>query len=65
MAICTPTDVARVHYTQELLQKIADRLSKDPDHFDINEFLPLFVVKFDTYTGRLFSIYSFRYYEGS
>ena len=65
MAICTPTDVARVHYTQELLQKIADKLSKDPDHFDINVFLPLFVGKFDTSTGRLFSIYSFRYYEGS
>ncbi len=39
IAICTPTDVARVHYTQGLLQKIADKLSKAPEHFDINEFL--------------------------
>lgn len=39
IAICTPTDIARIRYSQELLQKIAHKLSLDPEHFDINEFL--------------------------
>ena len=37
--ICSPTDIARIHYAQECLQKIADRLHKAPEAFDINEFL--------------------------
>lgn len=37
--ICTPADIARVRYTQEQLQKIAERLLPDREHFDINEFL--------------------------
>lgn len=37
--ICSPTDIARIHYAQECLQKIADKLHKDPEAFDINEFL--------------------------
>ena len=39
--ICSPTDIARIHYAQECLQKIADRLHKAPEAFDINEFLDL------------------------
>lgn len=39
ITICTPTDVAQMRYKQELLRKIAGRLSLDPEHFDINEFL--------------------------
>lgn len=37
--ICTPTDIAHIHYAQELLQKTEQKLSSDPEHFDINEFL--------------------------
>ncbi len=37
--ICTPTDVARVHYAQQCLQKIVDDMERNPEKFDINEFL--------------------------
>lgn len=39
ITICTPTDIARIHYSHEMLLKITDRLLLDPEHFDINEFL--------------------------
>lgn len=39
--ICTPTDIARIRYSHELLLKLTDRLLPDPEHFDINEFLHL------------------------
>lgn len=37
MAICTPTDVAQMHYIQQQLTELAKR-SREPD-FDINKFL--------------------------
>lgn len=39
--ICTPTDIARIRYSHELLLKLTDKLLPDPEHFDINEFLHL------------------------
>ena len=39
ITICTPTDIARVHYSQQLLQKIVDQMYHEPERFDINEFL--------------------------
>lgn len=39
IVICTPVDIAQIHYSQGLLQKIADRLSREPENFDMNEFL--------------------------
>ncbi len=39
ISICTPTDVAHIHYAQDLLQKTEQKLSSDPERFDINEFL--------------------------
>lgn len=37
--ICSPTDVAKLHYTHQLLQKIVDKMHQNPEGFDINEFL--------------------------
>ena len=39
IAICTPVDIAQMHHIQRLLQKIAERLYREPEHFDMNEFL--------------------------
>lgn len=39
ITICSPTDIARIHYSQQLLQKIVDQMHHEPEHFDINEFL--------------------------
>lgn len=37
--ICSPTDIARVRYSHEQLQRVAEQLLPDLEHFDINEFL--------------------------
>lgn len=41
ISISTPTDIAQIRYTQELLEKMADSAKKKPEHFDMNEFLAI------------------------